>query len=200
MVADVVRGRVAPRQSVDDAHLTALALAAGAGDRYALADFVRATQDDVWRFVAHLTDVDRADDLTQDTYLRALGSLGSFEARSHARAWLFGVARNTVADEVRRVGRRPLEPRPSEWFEAVHQPSAQAGLAVELRDVLDALDRDRREAFVLTQLLGFSYAETAQVCGCAVGTVRSRVARARAQLIDLWPTTDDAPAHRCRAG
>lgn len=57
---------------------------------------------------------------------------------------------------------------------------------VELDDVLATLDEDRRSAFVLTQLLGYSYQEAAEVCGCPVGTIRSRVARARGDLIEAW--------------
>jgi len=60
---------------------------------------------------------------------------------------------------------------------------------VAIDDAVSSLDPDRRDAFVLTQILGLSYVETAEVCGCEVGTVRSRVARARAQLIEQL--TDD---------
>jgi RNA polymerase sigma-70 factor (ECF subfamily) len=63
---------------------------------------------------------------------------------------------------------------------------ASIGQAAELDEALAGLDPDRRTAFVLTQLLGYSYAEAAEVCACPVGTIRSRVARARADLIEAW--------------
>jgi RNA polymerase sigma-70 factor (ECF subfamily) len=67
----------------------------------------------------------------------------------------------------------------------VHVPDA-AGQGVVVTDLLARLDPDRREAFVLTQLLGLPYAEAAQVAGCPIGTIRSRVARARADLVDAF--------------
>ncbi|HET9256459.1 MAG TPA: sigma factor, partial [Pseudonocardiaceae bacterium] len=75
----------------DDAHVTALALAASAGDRDALAAFIRATQRDVFRFLSHLSDRDEAEDLTQETYLRALRALPGFAGRSSARTWLLSI-------------------------------------------------------------------------------------------------------------
>ena len=68
--------------------------------------------------------------------------------------------------------------------------TADPAEAVTSRALLDALDPDRREAFVLTQLVGLSYAEAADVCGCPVGTIRSRVARARAELVDQFGSDD----------
>ena len=160
---------------------TRLALAAGHGDRDALASFVRRTQGEVWRLCASLSDRDGADDLTQETYLRAIRSLPSFRGDSSARTWLLGIARRTCADEVRRRTRgRNLLAR----VRAERRPSAAPDPAgrVELDELVQALDGPRREAFVLTQLLGLDYAEAAEVCGCPIGTIRSRVARARADL------------------
>jgi RNA polymerase sigma-70 factor (ECF subfamily) len=166
--------------AVDD--LTRLALAAADGDRVALAAFVRHSQAEVWRLCAHLVDRDAADDVTQDVFLRAIRSLGSFQATASARTWLLAIARNTCADAVRsRVRRRMLHRRLELGLrEATHDPSA----VVDLTALLPALDEGRREAFVLTQIVGLSYAEAAEVCECPVGTIRSRVARARAELIE----------------
>ncbi|USX53492.1 sigma-70 family RNA polymerase sigma factor [Lentzea sp. HUAS12] len=176
----------------DDADITSLALRAGAGDRAALADFVRATQADVWRFVAHLAaDVGLADDLTQETYLRALPSLPGFEGRSAGRTWLLAIARRVVADHIRAVRVRPRLHRSAE----VPEP-AEPGFAdrVVLDEVIGSLDPERRTAFVLTQVLGLSYADAAVVCGCPVGTIRSRVARAREDLVDML--ADDRAGRR----
>lgn len=166
--------------------LTRLALAAGRGDRVALAAFVRRTQPEVWRLCRHLTDAGSADDVTQDTYLRALPALAGFRAESSARTWLLGIARRAAADAVRREQRRRrLSPR-----RAPDVPDHAGGVAVEA--LLAPLDADRREAFVLTQLLGLSYAEAAEVAGVAIGTIRSRVARARAELAATAREADEA--------
>ncbi len=170
-----------------DERITALALAAGRGDRTALEEFIRSTQSDVWRFIAHRASPARADDLTQETYLRALGSLRRFEARASARAWLLSIARYVCADEIRAAMARPRVAADADWEAAAdRRRSASSPAAIEfaeLRIMLAALPEDRREALVLTQLLGLSYEEAAQVCGCPVGTIRSRVARAREDLL-----------------
>lgn len=177
---------VTPRGSDD---LTAVALAAGAGDRSALERFVRDTQRDVWRLVAHLAGVALADDLTQETYLRALPSLPRFEARSTARTWLLSIARRAVVDHIRSAKSRPRTVGSVDWTEAADQRQAETrGMAagfedlVELNVLLGRLEPERREALVLTQILGLSYLEAADVCQCPVGTIRSRVARARDDL------------------
>jgi RNA polymerase sigma-70 factor, ECF subfamily len=169
--------------AVDD--LTALAIAARDGDRVALAAFVRASQAEVWRLCAHLTDRDAADDVTQDAYMRALGSLPSFRGDSSARTWLLSIAHRACADHIRKAQRR------RRLLNALHdrRPSAVAPSldgVVELELLLSSLEPDRRSAFVLTQLLGLEYQDAADVVGVPVGTIRSRVARARAQLIDHW--------------
>ncbi|OLT20861.1 RNA polymerase subunit sigma [Pseudonocardia sp. CNS-139] len=151
------------------------------GDRSALERFVRATQRDVWLFVAHLFDTRTADDLAQDTYLRALGSIHRFEGRSSARVWLLAIARRTVADHIRALRTRPRAADLADWRTAAERAEpAGSGFAdgIALAALVDALQNDQREAFVLTQRLGLSYADAADVCGCPVGTIRSRVSRA----------------------
>ena len=81
----------------DDDQITRLAKCAGRGDRAALSEFIQATQRDVWRTVAYLADPASADDLTQETFLRAIGSLPRFTGRSTARTWLLSIARRVVA-------------------------------------------------------------------------------------------------------
>ncbi|MFE2957229.1 sigma-70 family RNA polymerase sigma factor [Nocardia tengchongensis] len=175
----------APLPAADD-QLTALALAAGRGDRAALEDFIRATQRDIWRFMAHLTDVQSADDLTQETYLRALRSLPGFAGRSSARTWLLSIARRTVVDRIRSAAARPKKAF-GDWQTAIDDrqegDSSDFPEMLAITDLLRGLPEDRREAFVLTQMLGLSYAEAAAAVGCPVGTIRSRVARARETLV-----------------
>jgi RNA polymerase sigma-70 factor, ECF subfamily len=165
---------------------TRLALAArSSGDRHALESFVRATQDDVWRLCAHLGDRDRADDLTQETYVRVLRSLPLFRGDAPVRSWLFSIVRRVVADDIaaRQRGRRHHSDVDHEGVRQGASPDHQG--SVTLEHLLGALDPDRRAAFVLTQLMGYSYAEAAETCRVPIGTIRSRVARARESLIAL---------------
>ncbi|AVT34523.1 RNA polymerase subunit sigma [Plantactinospora sp. BC1] len=170
-----------------DPTVTELALAAARGDRQAAAAFVAATQRDVWRFLAHLSSPAEADDLTQETYLRALRSLPTFAGRSSAATWLFTIARRVAVDQVRAAAARPRLVAGSDWQKAADTDRADETSRFEegviLRHLLDGLATERREAFVATQVLGLSYEEAARVCDCPVGTIRSRVARAREDLV-----------------
>jgi RNA polymerase sigma-70 factor, ECF subfamily len=165
----------------DGDQVTRLAKAAGRGDQRALSRFIAATQRDVWRTVAFLADPQSADDLTQETFLRAIKSLPRFSGRSSARTWLLSIARRVVVDQIRYNTSRP---RPAHVVDLddVLPGGGRIEDMVEIRILLDGLDPERREALVLTQVLGLSYAEAADVCGCPIGTIRSRVARARDDL------------------
>ncbi|MFD5573436.1 sigma-70 family RNA polymerase sigma factor [Streptomyces cadmiisoli] len=179
-----------------DESITAWALAARSGDPDAVEHFVRALHRDVLRYVAHLcADPQAVDDLAQDTFLRALGSLHRFEGRSSARAWLLSIARRAVIDSYRYASARPRLSDVADWRLAVElaQPRDLPGFddGIALLDLLAALPEERREAFVLTQMLGLPYAEVAELSDCPVGTVRSRVNRARAALIELLDAADE---------
>ncbi|MEU2702507.1 sigma-70 family RNA polymerase sigma factor [Micromonospora aurantiaca (nom. illeg.)] len=163
---------------------TGWALAARDGNRDAQAAFVRATQAEVWRFAAALVDPDSADDLTQETYLRAFRALSGFEGRSSVRTWLLGIARRACADHLRTVvRRRRLDARLAAQA-ATDRPYPDPAGQLGATDLVRRLPAERCSAFVLTQLLGLSYAEAADVEGVPVGTIRSRVARARDELVD----------------
>lgn len=186
------------RTREEDDRVTDLAIAGGRGDRHALGEWVRATQADVWRFLAHLTDVRRADDLTQETYLRAFSSLHRFAGRSSSHTWLLSIARRVVVDQIRSAAARPRISAHVDWEPVAEQRAGtawrgQAGFEdlVELKLLLDGLDPDRHEILVLTQVLGLSYQEAAEVCGCPIGTVRSRVARAREDLLEATRERDN---------
>ncbi|MDR7301481.1 sigma-70 family RNA polymerase sigma factor [Haloactinomyces albus] len=180
--------------TVDDQQLTRYAIAARQGDRAAAAAFVRGTQRQVWQLLRYLTDPRHAEDLTQDCYVRAFSSLPSFRGDSSARSWLLAIARRVAADHLRRRRRRPQQADCADWQAAAEhaQPSEPPDMVegYALRTALGALDPDRREAFVLTQVLGLSYEETARVCGCRTGTVRSRVSRARSDLAERLRSAD----------
>ena len=183
-----------------DEELSVLVVRARDGDEVARSAFVSRTIDDVWRYCAHLLDPSRADDATQATYLRALRSLHAFRGDSSPRTWLLGVARNTCLDERRASARRRrLLDRVTERAAIDARTSDGDLAAVEGDELLARLEPDRREAFVLTQLLGFSYDEAATTLGCPIGTVRSRVARARRDLLaaeaGATATDDDGHGH-----
>ncbi|MGW6985378.1 sigma-70 family RNA polymerase sigma factor [Streptomyces sp. NPDC054932] len=186
--------RPARRTHDADAAVTRLALDARDGDPVKTDRFVRALHRDVWRYVAYLSaDTQAADDLTQDVFLRALASLHRFEGRSSARTWLLSIARRTVVDSLRHAAARPRLSDRADWQTAAEQtqpydvPGFEDGIA--LAELLALIPAERREALVLTQLLGLSYAEAATAVGCPIGTVRSRVARARTSLIALLTDT-----------
>jgi RNA polymerase sigma-70 factor (ECF subfamily) len=174
--------------------LTQHALSAQGGDPAASSAFIRESQADVWRLCAHLVDTASADDLTQDTYLRAFRALPQFRAESSARTWVLAIARRTCHDELRARTRRrrrdALAIRLSSQSGHLPDPAE----AVTTQALLHRLEDSRRTAFVLTQLLGLSYEEAAAVCECPIGTIRSRVARARADLVELLNATESANA------
>ena len=173
--------------------LERIAAAAADGDPLSAAALVRATQSDVWRLCAALGDRQAAHDLTQETYLRAFASLHRFEGRSALRTWLLAIARRVCADAVRSRRRRPLTLVGDQADLETLDTGSRADRVAEgaaVTDLLARLAADRREAFVLTQLLGLSYAEAAEVADCPVGTIRSRVARARSDLMSALGGTD----------
>jgi RNA polymerase sigma-70 factor, ECF subfamily len=166
----------------DDTWITALALAAAAGDHIALTTFIRATQRDVYHFLSYLCAHAVVEDLTRETYLQGFRSLPRFTSRSRARTWLLSVARRVAANQIERADAAAASAYPrSGWEEGA-----------VLRELVTRLEPDRRDAFVLTQVLGLDYAAAAEVCDCPVGTIRSRVARAREDLVRAmnklgWP-------------
>ena len=166
--------------------LTRLFLAARDGDRTALLHAIRSSQADVWRLAYHLVGADDADDVTQDTFIRAWKALPAFRGDSSARTWLLSITRRACADQVRRsVRRRRLASRLEHRATLPGTASAvDPSDAHAVSALVDELPDDQRAAFVLTQVIGCSYEEAAEACGVPIGTIRSRVARARAHLVD----------------
>lgn len=183
-----------PEARPDESEITRWALAAGTGDRAAATAFIRATTRDVHRFLNHLADPGDVEDLAQETYLRAMRALPAFDARSSAKTWLLAIARRAAADHVRAARRRPRLVWDSATAAAARAeavPSFDGD--VLLGRLLHGLEPGRREAFVATQVLGLSYAEAADVCQCPIGTIRSRVARAREDLVAALRADDARP-------
>jgi RNA polymerase sigma-70 factor (ECF subfamily) len=135
--------------------------------------------------VAYLADPASADDLTQETFLRAIKSLPRFTGRSTAKTWLLSIARRVVVDQIRYNTARPRPAHIVDLDDVIGTDGYGSRIEnmVEIRILLDGLDPKRREALVLTQVLGLCYSEAAEVCGCPIGTIRSRVARARDDLL-----------------
>ncbi|HEY1484826.1 MAG TPA: sigma-70 family RNA polymerase sigma factor [Micromonosporaceae bacterium] len=184
-----------------DDDVTALALAAKFGDRDAANAFIAATRLDVRRFVTHLVDANAAEDLVQETYLRAMRSLPRFAAQSSARTWLLAIARRVAADHIRTLMRQPRTQSSDDWPDLADRaaPRSRFDEAVAISQLVEQLDVDRRFAFVATQMLGLSYAEAAEVCDVPIGTIRSRVARARDDLVQALRGAEaepEAPAER----
>jgi RNA polymerase sigma-70 factor, ECF subfamily len=148
------------------------------GDLEAFEDLVRAYQADVYRFAYHLVrDRTLAEDVTQEAFLRAFRFFRSFRGDSKFTSWLFRIARNCAMDALR-ARKAHLErehPPPSDPTDA----QARA----ELHVALGAVSAEHRDAFLLIEVFGLSYQEAADVLGVRVGTVKSRMHRARAAMV-----------------
>ena len=142
-----------------------------------------------------LNNRQQAEEVLQDVMLTAWTSAATFRGESKVRTWLLVIARRVCADAIRSRRRRRLTlVREDADLEALAggDGADRVGEGAVVRDLLARLDADRREAFALTQLLGLPYAEAAEVVGCPVGTIRSRVARARADLVEELVERDRA--------
>jgi RNA polymerase sigma-70 factor, ECF subfamily len=181
--------------------LTRLAVDAASGNAEARDALVRATYADVWRLCASLVDRQSADDLAQESFIRAMRGLSRFRGDSSARTWLVAVARHTCMDELRTLDRRRRRDGARTALRRDREPAVpDASETSTVDDLLGRLEPHRRAAFFLTQHLSFSYAEAAAICECPVGTIRSRVARARVDLLALLSAeaADDPGADRRR--
>ena len=148
-------------------------------------------------------NVDRADDLVQETLLRALANIDSFQPGTNMSAWLFTILRNHFRSEYRKR-RREVEDGEGRYAETLTTQPEQYGHVEfrEFREALVKLPPDQREALVLVGASGFSYEEAAHICECAVGTIKSRVNRARTRLAELMSidgVDDFGPDEQTRA-
>jgi len=148
-------------------------------------------------------NVDRADDLVQETLLRAFAKIDSFQPGTNLSAWLFTILRNQFRSEYRKR-RREVEDADGKYSEKLKSQPEQIGKIEfeELRHALAKLPDDQREALILVGASGFSYEEASEICGCAVGTIKSRVNRARNRLSELMAIDggeDFAPDETTRA-
>lgn len=160
------------------------------GEGKAFSELVRRYQDRVYRFLLRLTrSQDDALDLTQDTFMRAYQSIERWRPDALFRTWLFRIARNVAFDRLRRDKRVEFV----ELDEDVEIPDAAAGpdAVLEtaqryrlLESALERLPAEQREILLLREIEEMSYDEIAQVLDLNIGTVKSRIARARTALVD----------------
>ncbi|MCC5977104.1 MAG: sigma-70 family RNA polymerase sigma factor [Salinarimonas sp.] len=137
--------------------------------------------------------VDRADDLVQDTLMRALANIHRFQRGTNLNAWLFTILRNLFHSEFRKRKREVEDPDGNYAANLVSRPEQGAHLDFEdFRAALAELPEDQREALLLVGASGFSYEEAAEICECAVGTIKSRVNRARTRLAEMLDMKDDS--------
>jgi RNA polymerase sigma factor (sigma-70 family) len=128
----------------------------------------------------------RADDLVQDTVLRAWSKRSSFQAGTNLNAWLFTILRNSFFSEHRKRAREVEDSDGAYAAQLKTVPDQMDNLHVQdLRAALERLVPEQREALLLVGAEGLSYEETAAICGTAVGTIKSRVNRARTRLAEL---------------
>ena len=124
-----------------------------------------------------------ADDLVQETLIKALGNIGSFEPGTRLKSWMFTIMRNTFCTRVKRLGREEVGLTDDMTERLASQPSQDWAVEVnEVRRALNRLPHHHREILILIVMLGERYEDAAAICGCKIGTVKSRLNRARRQL------------------
>jgi RNA polymerase sigma-70 factor, ECF subfamily len=145
----------------------------------------------------------QADDLVQDTLLKAWSHSDSFTEGTNIRAWLFTILRNTYFSFYRKRGRE-VQDTDGIYSSRVAVPAEQDGAVdlADLRAALAQLSEEQREVLIMVGATGLSYEETAEICGVAVGTVKSRVNRGRvrlAELLGINRTDEIGPDRNCMA-
>lgn len=138
-------------------------------------------------------NADRADDLVQETLVKAWDKHASFQPGTNMKAWLFTILRNEFYSQMRKRGREVQDSDGVMTGRLAVHPSQHGLLDLEdFRAALAQLPEDQREAIILIGASGFSYEEAADICGCAVGTIKSRVSRARTRLQDILKISGEA--------
>ncbi|MBS0123580.1 RNA polymerase sigma factor [Thetidibacter halocola] len=135
-----------------------------------------------------------ADDMVQDALIKAWSNIDSFTPGTNMRAWLFTILRNTFYSHYRKRRREVEDVDGVHSAQLAAKPDHDGRL--QMRDfnaAFDQLNEEQREALILIGAGGFSYEEAAETCGVAVGTIKSRVNRARARLAELMQIDGDGP-------
>ena len=136
-------------------------------------------------------DATLADDLAQDAMLKAWNARSSFNAGTNMKAWAFTILRNVFYSEKRRSWRRtPLDPEVAAATLVSKDDTSDSLELLAMRNALKMLPLDQREALILIGAGGLPYEEAAEICGVAVGTIKSRVSRARKAVIDILESNE----------
>ena len=166
--------------------LAPLLTATSYGDQGAARTLMVSLEPKVRSLCAHLGSGDNVDDLVQETLMRVIAGASRFHGHSTVLTWALRIARNVCVDDVRS---RQRSRRLTDRLIALRTDDVTGSMDVS-HHLLNVLERPQREAFVLTQLAGLTYDEAAEIAGCPVGTIRSRVARAREALRDASERAD----------
>lgn len=135
---------------------------------------------------------DRADDLVQETLMKAWNKHELFQEGTNLKAWVFTIMRNEFYSQMRKKGREVQDSEGILASQMAVHPEQQGHMDMhDFRAALEQLPEDQREALVLVGASGFSYEEAAEIAGIAVGTMKSRVSRARTRLADDLSLEDD---------
>jgi RNA polymerase sigma-70 factor, ECF subfamily len=138
-------------------------------------------------------NADRADDLVQETLVKAWDKQSSFQPGTNLKAWVFTILRNEFYSQMRKRGREVQDSDGLITARLAVHPSQHGSMDLgDFRAALDHLPEDQREAIILIGASGFSYEEAAEICHCAVGTIKSRVSRARTRLQELLKISGEA--------
>ena len=163
---------------------------AQAGDTVAFAELVRRHQDRVFRFILRMLDArEEALELTQDVFVKAWQGLPGWRPEARFSTWLLQIARNAALDQLRRRQRVQFAPMEEGMDVVDATPGPEARYAsrqqqAQLERALGRVAPEHREILLLREVEGLGYAELAKVLGVAEGTVKSRLARARAALLE----------------
>ncbi|MGC4026598.1 MAG: sigma-70 family RNA polymerase sigma factor [Mesorhizobium sp.] len=138
-------------------------------------------------------NADRADDLVQETLVKAWDKQDSFEPGTNLKAWLFTILRNEFYSQMRKRGRE-VQDTDGVMTQKMAVHPGQPGVLdlADFKEALATLPADQREAIILIGASGFSYEEAAAICECAVGTIKSRVSRARTRLQQILAVSGEA--------
>ena len=135
---------------------------------------------------------DVADDLVQETVMKAWAKQADFRLGTNIQAWLVTILRNTFYSQMRKRGREVSDADGILTEKLSTHPSQYGALDLQdFRKALDTLPDDQREAIILVGASGFAYEEAAEICGCATGTIKSRVSRARSRLQEILSVNGD---------
>ncbi len=175
----------------------ALAEQAAGGDERAFELIVHRHTDAVWRVArALLPDDGSAEEAVQDTFLRAYRGLAAFRGEAELRTWLLAICHRACVDRLR-AARLPRAPVRLEELAGAGDDERDSDIRSALRGALSRLDEVEREAFLLVDVLGHSREEAARICGVPASTMRSRVARARGELVKLLDDRSAEAVVRC---